>query len=129
MVKLADALDSKSSGVSPHVGSTPTSGTILLRCATFVHSFAEILEMNATNEYIVYILRSKRDEKRYYIGFTKDVGKRLKEHNAERAGYSARYAPWRIETLIIFKNYRLAKDFEQYLKSGSGNAFLKKRLL
>ena len=79
--------------------------------------------------YIVYILLSTKDPKRYYIGITQDLKKRLSEHNSEKAGYAKRYAPWETETYITFKSKRLAEEFEEYLKHGSGNAFLKKRLI
>ncbi|MBU0549586.1 MAG: GIY-YIG nuclease family protein [Candidatus Omnitrophica bacterium] len=79
--------------------------------------------------YIIYILLSKIDTRRYYIGITQNLRKRLKEHNASQSGYSKRYAPWEVETYTVFRNKALAEAFEDYLKSGSGNAFLKKRLI
>lgn len=79
--------------------------------------------------YIVYILLSTKDPKRYYIGITQDLEKRLGEHNSEKAGYAKRYAPWEVETCITFRNKQLAEKFEEYLKHGSGNPFLKKRLI
>ena len=78
---------------------------------------------------IVYILVSKQQPQRYYIGLTDDLERRLKEHNKAKAGYTKRYAPWKVETHIIFSDKELAETFEKYLKSGSGNAFLKKRLI
>lgn len=77
----------------------------------------------------VYILRSLKDPKRHYIGITEDLDKRLKEHNNRQSVYSSIYAPWEIETYIVFKDRILAENFETYLKHGSGNAFLKKRLI
>ena len=79
--------------------------------------------------YIVYILVSRKDYSRYYIGITQDLNRRLREHNSERAAYAKRYAPWEIETYISFKNKRLAEEFEKYLKAGSGHAFLERRLI
>ena len=79
--------------------------------------------------HIVYILISLKDPNRYYIGLTQDLQKRLKEHNVSEAGYSKRYAPWKIETYTTFNNKDLAEKFEKYLKAGSGQAFLKKRLI
>ena len=49
--------------------------------------------------YHVYILASLKDVTKVYIGITTDLDQRIHEH------------------------------FEKYLKSGSGYAFLKKRLL
>ena len=63
------------------------------------------------------------------MGMAEDLNKRLKENNNGISGYSKRYAPWEIETYISFRNRLLAEKFEKYLKAGSGQAFLKKRLL
>ncbi len=79
--------------------------------------------------HIVYILRSERYHERLYIGSTKDLEKRIEEHNNEASRYSKIYSPWRLETYIVFKNKVQAENFEKYLKSGSGFAFLKKRLI
>ena len=77
----------------------------------------------------VYILRSVNNPHRLDIGYTQDLDKRLVEHNRGDSGYSKTYAPWELEAYVVFKNGSLAQDFERYLKSGSGHAFLKKRLL
>mgnify|MGYP001585599331 FL=1 len=79
--------------------------------------------------HIVYILISIKDSSKYYIGITRDLNKRLQEHNNSQSGYSKRFSPWEIETYITFKNKLLAERFEKYLKAGSGQAFLKKRLI
>ena len=79
--------------------------------------------------YILYILTSKKYPSRYYIGVTKDLNRRLKEHNKGEGVYSKRYAPWKLETYITFASKLRAEAFENYLKSGSGHAFLKKRLI
>ena len=79
--------------------------------------------------HIVYILKSLKDPTRYYIGITQNLKQRLKQHNLEKSGYTQRYAPWGIETYIVFSNKLLAEKFERYLKVGSGQAFLKRHLL
>ncbi len=79
--------------------------------------------------YFVYILRSNKDSERLYIGLTKDINERLKEHNAGLSMYSKTYAPWELETYVSVRNKDTAEGLEKYLKSGSGFAFLKKRLL
>ena len=79
--------------------------------------------------HIVYILKSLKDPKRHYVGITSDLERRLKEHNNKQSVYSSIYAPWELETYIVFKDKTLAEDFEKYLKHGSGNALLKKRLI
>lgn len=78
--------------------------------------------------YYVYILKSKKDSS-YYIGFTKDLKQRLKEHNQHDSTYSSSKAPFIIEWYAGFKTKKLALDFEKYLKSSSGFAFRNKRLI
>ena len=78
---------------------------------------------------IVYVLISQKNRNKYYIGLTSNLEKRLREHNSTQSYYSKRYAPWKVETYITFRNKDLAEKFEKYLKAGSGNAFLKKRLI
>ena len=79
--------------------------------------------------YIVYILKSLKNPKRHYIGITQDLERRLKEHNNKQSVYSSIYAPWELETYVVFRGKVLAENFETYLKHGSGNAFLRKRLI
>jgi len=79
--------------------------------------------------HLVYILRSINHPKRLYIGCTQDIEKRIREHNWGSNSYSKTYAPWELESYVAFKDREAAEDFERYLKSGSGHAFLKKRLL
>ena len=77
----------------------------------------------------VYILRSKSTPGAIYIGETSDLNARLHQHNNLENYFSKRHAPWEVETYIAFTNKTDAKNFEEYLKVGSGNAFMKKRLL
>ena len=79
--------------------------------------------------HIVYILRSLKASDRIYIGYTTDLERRLREHNRGESEYSKRFAPWQVETYITFQDATRAKHFETYLKSGSGHAFLRKRLV
>lgn len=79
--------------------------------------------------YSVYILRSINHPKRLYIGCAQNIEKRLAEHNRGDSTYSKAYAPWQLEAYMAFKDKQVAEEFERYLKSGSGHAFLKKRLL
>ncbi len=78
---------------------------------------------------IVYILKSLKDPVKHYVGITHNLEKRLKEHNEELSYYTKRYAPWEVETYIVFRSKEAAESFERYLKAGSGQSFLVKRLL
>ena len=79
--------------------------------------------------YVVYIIKSLKNSTKHYVGITQNLEKRLKEHNRDHSGYTKRFAPWQVETCITFKNKLLAEKFEKYLKVGSGQAFLRKRLI
>jgi len=77
----------------------------------------------------VYILRSKSTPGAIYIGETSDLKARLRQHNNSENYFSKRHTPWEVEAYISFTNKADAKVLEEYLKIGSGNAFMKKRLL
>ena len=79
--------------------------------------------------YYVYILASTKVSTKVYIGMTTHLEQRLHEYNKGRSTYSQRYAPWQIRTHVVFSDKSKAQAFEAYLKSGSGFAFMKKRLL
>ena len=83
-----------------------------------------------TYTHYVYILKSQKEKNRFYTGITSHLEKRLKEHNQfSNDGYTQRYAPWDLETYIVFRNENSAKEFELYLKTHSGRAFLQKRFI
>ncbi len=78
----------------------------------------------------VYILRSISRPTQIYIGFSSiDMDTRLERHNAGSTPATARYVPWIIAWHYTFPDKQKAVEFESYLKSGSGRAFLHKRLL
>ncbi|MCX5715804.1 MAG: GIY-YIG nuclease family protein [Candidatus Omnitrophica bacterium] len=79
--------------------------------------------------FTVYILTSKQYPDRTYIGLTEDLSKRMDAHNAGQSPYSKKYGPWELTAYTTFKNKQKAVEFEKYLKSGSGFAFLKKHFL
>ncbi len=80
--------------------------------------------------YFTYIIKSNITPGAIYIGSTKNLNSRLAQHNdPKNHGYTKRHAPWVIETYLAFSEEQDAKRFELYLKSGSGKAFMKKRLI
>lgn len=80
------------------------------------------------NFFYVYILQSKAKPERFYTGLTEDLASRLNKHNAGEVSATSAFRPWRIKTAVAFTDQKRAAKFEQYLKSGSGRAFAKKRL-
>ncbi|MGD2133467.1 MAG: GIY-YIG nuclease family protein, partial [Maricaulaceae bacterium] len=77
----------------------------------------------------VYLLRSDNHPDQTYKGLTKDLKARLRAHNAGQSKHTAKYAPWTLVAYLAFADRRKALEFEHYLKTGSGAAFAKRRLL
>lgn len=77
--------------------------------------------------YYVYVIESQRNFD-LYKGFTKDVSKRLKEHNAGVTYATKEGGPWKLVYCEIFLNKKDAIEREKYLKSGWGRKFLKEVL-
>ena len=76
----------------------------------------------------VYILESDFGGEHFYVGLTEDLKARLAKHNAGEVPHTSKFKPWRVKTAVAFTDKQRASAFEQYLKSGSGRAFAKKRL-
>ncbi len=76
----------------------------------------------------VYRIRSLRYPEREYTGFTSNLKLRLKHHNEGSCDYTKPFKPWEVIWYAGFETEEKARDFERYLKSGSGSAFAKKRL-
>ena len=74
----------------------------------------------------VYILQSKIDPERFYIGCTVDLKRRFTEHNSGNSIHTNKYKPWKLRTYIAFDDPQKADEFEAYLKSGNGRVFARK---
>ena len=72
-----------------------------------------------------YILNSMSSPGQRYIGFTADMQKRLEEHYSGKSPHTAKYVPWKLANYFAFETADKARGFEDYLKSGSGHAFVK----
>ena len=75
-----------------------------------------------------YILKSLKSGIFYY-GYTDNLRRRLEEHDNGRSLFTKGHIPWKLVWYGVFENKQKAKDFELYLKSGSGKAFAYKRLV
>jgi predicted GIY-YIG superfamily endonuclease len=76
----------------------------------------------------VYLLNSIAHQEQRYVGFTADLKKRFESHNAGKSPHTAKFRPWKLVSYIAFTDERKAREFEYYLKTGSGKAFATKRL-
>jgi len=74
--------------------------------------------------YYVYILLSKKDNK-FYIGFTSDLKRRIKEHNNGKSSSTKSRRPLE---LIYYESHLSKKDAlrrEQYFKTSKGKSTIK----
>lgn len=79
--------------------------------------------------YYVYILQSLSDKGQIYKGFTEDLKDRINHHNSGASRHTSKYKPWKLIFYSAFENKSTALEFEKYLKTASGIAFLRKRLI
>ena len=77
--------------------------------------------------YYVYLLRSLNNPAKTYIGYTTNIEQRLETHNSGGSIYTKNDRPWSLIVCIGFDSETKARNFEEYIKSGSGHAFAKKR--
>lgn len=73
--------------------------------------------------YYVYSLRCSDG---FYIGCTNDLKDRIERHKRGHVATTKNRLPISLDFYIAFSNNFLAFNFEKYLKSGSGRAFINK---
>ena len=61
-----------------------------------------------------------------YTGCTENLKERVERHNKGQVGATKERLPAKIIAYFAFVNKYKAFNFEKYLKSGSGRAFIKK---
>lgn len=77
--------------------------------------------------FYVYVLQSRKYDE-VYVGFTKDLKKRLAQHNEGLNISTKRYAPWEIIYYEACRDILDAERREKYLKTSQGRRLLKRRL-
>jgi len=80
-------------------------------------------------KYFVYILKSLKYPNRFYKGYTSNIDGILKRHNSGASKHTSKYRPWELIFYCAFEDKKSALDFENYLKTASGIAFMRKRLI
>jgi len=78
--------------------------------------------------YYAYRIVGSLDPKKEYTGFTADLRQRLVDHYRGCNPATEDAKPWRLRRYFASETERTALEFEEYLKSGSGHAFARKRL-
>jgi putative endonuclease len=74
--------------------------------------------------FTVYVLKSSINGK-LYIGYSRDINKRIADHNRGKTRSTKAYAPYSLVHKEIYKNKTEAIKREIFLKSGQGRKFLK----
>ena len=74
--------------------------------------------------YYVYILKQNNAD-HFYVGSTNDLKKRIKQHQ-EGLTRSTQGREWELYCYFAFQNEQICRNFEKYLKGGSGRSFSKK---
>lgn len=77
--------------------------------------------------YYVYVLLC--NEKKTYIGCTNDLKDRINRHQKAQIPATKERLPVKLISYFASSNKYTAFNFEKYLKSGSGRAFIKKHKL
>ena len=75
----------------------------------------------------VYILKCSNGE--YYKGCTNNIEDRLHRHNSGWVESTKNLLPVALIAYMAFTNQTKAYEFEKYLKSGSGRAFMLKHFV
>ena len=83
--------------------------------------------MDSNVKWYVYVLLSLKNNK-WYIGSTKDLRKRILNHNAGKNFSTKSGKPWKIIYAEFGLNLEDARAREKYLKSGMGRRYLKNRM-
>jgi putative endonuclease len=76
--------------------------------------------------YYIYSLKCKDG---FYVGCTADLKDRLERHQKSQVPATANQLPIKLEFYFAIQDKYKAFEFEKYLKSGSGRAFVNKRLV
>ncbi len=63
-----------------------------------------------------------------YIGISKDVLRRLKEHNSGNNRYTKAFKPWAVFYTEMCNDYSSARKREVYFKTTSGRRELRRKL-
>ena len=75
--------------------------------------------------YYVYILKNITNNEKY-IGYSMNLKERIKQHNKGQSKYTSVRGPYKLVWYSAFLEKEKALNFEKYLKSSSGFAFISK---
>ncbi|MBL7870937.1 MAG: GIY-YIG nuclease family protein [Cyclobacteriaceae bacterium] len=76
----------------------------------------------------MYALHNFNNEE-IYVGISKDVERRLAEHNLGLNRYTKAFKPWKVFYTESHPTYSSARVREKYFKNASGKRYLRKVVL
>ena len=76
-------------------------------------------------KYYVYVLESIGFNRKY-VGFTRNIERRLNQHNLGRTKSTKPYLPWKILFYEEYSEKEEALIREKFLKTGKGRELIKK---
>ena len=74
----------------------------------------------------IYVLKSVKS-RIHYLGMTKDLENRLKEHNAGKTKFTKGHIPWELVYRETTSDFAEGRVREKYLKSSAGKKWLTNR--
>jgi predicted GIY-YIG superfamily endonuclease len=77
----------------------------------------------------VYIIGGIGFPDQQHAGASADLKRRMMDHNSGKSPPTAKCSPWQLIWYCAFPEKYNALQFEKYLKSHTGRAFAKKRLI
>ena len=78
--------------------------------------------------YYTYVLQSERDNN-FYVGFSKNLNKRIKDHNSGNVRSTRHRTPLKLVYWEGCLNQTDATKREKYLKTAWGKRYLKNRIV
>jgi len=85
--------------------------------------------LKAIGQNVMYYVYSLQCKDGFYVGCTDNLKDRLERHQNGHVPATANRLPVKLDFYFVIVNKYKAFEFEKYLKSGSGRAFLKKHFL
>ena len=79
------------------------------------------------NHFYIYVLYSQKD-KNYYTGYTNNLSKRIREHNAGKVKSTSHRIPLSLVYWEGCLNRTDATKREKYLKSSWGKSYIRNRI-
>ncbi|MFA4967373.1 MAG: GIY-YIG nuclease family protein [Candidatus Margulisiibacteriota bacterium] len=73
--------------------------------------------------FYVYILKSENNGK-YYIGCTKDIEKRIREHNSGKTKSIKAFLPYSVAYKEEFTNFSEARKRERFIKAQKSRKYI-----